>query len=269
MQDALASYKDVELTQEEIDLLILKEKINKKLTAEKKQQESERLGKRQFLTQKTNYDLVKGLMIMRAKNRFDPELVIDKHNEIVFELLCRYFGSDKEFISLATAAGIDNPSLEKGILLCGIFGTGKTWLMELFRANQLQCYQIINAKDIAEDFRIFKLDPKSKDYEDPLHKYLISKKNAVEDPAVFYQTHLGLCIDDLGTEDVKNNFGNKKNVIGDIIELRYQDKIYGQCFHATTNLTAEQIEQYYGGRVRSRLRQMFNFIELPGEDRRK
>lgn len=269
IQDALESYKDIELSKDDIDFLILKEKIRIRAAQQDEKLKSDQHERRMFLTQKTNYHLVKGLMMMRAKNKFDPELVLDEHNEIVFELLCRYFGNDKDFVSLAMAADIGDPSLEKGIMLCGIFGVGKTWMMELFRSNQRMCYQVMNAKDIAEDYRTFKVDPKSKDYEDPLHKYLVDKKNAVEDPSVFYQTHLGLCIDDIGTEDVKNNFGNKKNVIGDIIELRYQDKLYGKNFHATTNLTVEQLDQYYGGRVRSRLRQMFNFIELGGNDRRK
>jgi DNA replication protein DnaC len=39
--------------------------------------------------------------------------------------------------------------------------------------------------------------------------------------------------------------------------------------HITTNLTAAEIEQYYGTRVKSRMREMFNMITLDGEDRRR
>ncbi len=39
--------------------------------------------------------------------------------------------------------------------------------------------------------------------------------------------------------------------------------------HVTTNLSGDQIEENYGTRVRSRMREMFNMIILPGEDRRK
>jgi len=41
--------------------------------------------------------------------------------------------------------------------------------------------------------------------------------------------------------------------------------------HATTNLAAKEIEELYGKRVRSRLREMFNLISFPAEtkDKRK
>ena len=91
--------------------------------------------------------------------------------------------------------------------------------------------------------------------------------------------YAGLCLDDIGTEDVKVNYGNRKSVIGDIIEQRYSiiekledpDNIKNNCgdlLHATTNLSSPQLVEYYGGRVTSRMREIFNFIELPGNDRR-
>lgn len=268
LQEISESFKEVELTEEEISLAILEAKVRKRKQEEAFELRKREAEERKKFTQKTNYHLVKGLMLLRAGKKFDPIFNLDSDNEMIFELLCRYFGEDKEFVSIAQSAGVDNPSLEKGIMLCGVFGTGKTWMMELFKSNQRQCFDIVTAKEISEEYRIYKQD-KSKNYEDPLHRFLIQTKNAFEDPSVFYQPFSGMCIDDIGTEDLKNSFGNKKNVIGDIIEIRYTEKIFGPCFHATTNLTADQIDQYYGGRVRSRMRQMFNFIELPGKDRRK
>jgi len=69
---------------------------------------------------------------------------------------------------------------------------------------------------------------------------------------------MGMCIDDLGTEDIKNHYGNKKNVIGDLIELKYAKKTTGIYLHGTTNLTAEQLKDFYGSRVTSRMREIFN-----------
>lgn len=34
--------------------------------------------------------------------------------------------------------------------------------------------------------------------------------------------------------------------------------------HATTNLSASELEDYYGNRVRSRMREMFNLIAFDG-----
>jgi hypothetical protein len=46
------------------------------------------------------------------------------------------------------------------------------------------------------------------------------------------------------------------------------DKAVFKYFHCTTNLTGNELQQKYDSRVRSRMREMFNFIELPGHDRR-
>lgn len=41
--------------------------------------------------------------------------------------------------------------------------------------------------------------------------------------------------------------------------------------HATTNLSAPELKDYYGNRVRSRMREMFNLIEFDGgaKDKRR
>ena len=41
--------------------------------------------------------------------------------------------------------------------------------------------------------------------------------------------------------------------------------------HATTNLSASELESYYGNRVRSRMREMFNLIafDSAAKDKRK
>lgn len=271
LQETLESYNHIELSPDELTAAIIVAKRKKELMLEEDRKLKEEVSRRAFLTQKTNYDLIKGLMLMRAKKIFGKnEFAIDKENEFVFELLCRYFGNDPEFNSLCLSIGVENPSLDKGLLLVGIFGTGKSWMMKLFKTNQRQCFDIIEAKEIANRYKRLEAD-KDKNYtsEEVFKEFANVKKAAVNDPSVFYQTHIGLCIDDLGNEDVKNSYGNKRHVVAEILELRYQEKLYGSNFHATTNLTADQIEQFYGGRIRSRLREMFNFIELTGADRRK
>lgn len=259
----MESYKHIELTDEEMMEAIIEGKRKKEARVAADKIKEREAANRKRLTAPTNYDIVKMLMLYRAEKKFDKRFVIDEQNEIVFELLCRYFGNDPAFISNALAAGVWNPSLEKGIFLAGNFGAGKTWMMRLFQQNQRQCYAIKPAKDIASGFRA------SDEPEEYLASLVPNVVNAYNDAMVFYQPHLGLCIDDIGTEDIKVNFGNKANVIGDLIEMKYNERVYGLCLHATTNLTAEELNQYYGGRVVSRMREIFNFIEFSGEDRRK
>jgi DNA replication protein DnaC len=57
--------------------------------------------------------------------------------------------------------------------------------------------------------------------------------------------------------------------MADIILNRYDNpKIPHHMTHLTTNLKPDEIEQAYGTRVRSRMREMFNVILLTGPDRR-
>ena len=73
--------------------------------------------------------------------------------------------------------------------------------------------------------------------------------------------HKNYCFDDLGTENNLKYFGNECNVIAEIILSRYD--IYTSKniqTHITTNLSASEIENAYGNRVRSRLRHMLNLI---------
>ncbi|MFV0177946.1 hypothetical protein OBK27_13560 [Empedobacter falsenii] len=73
-----------------------------------------------------------------------------------------------------------------------------------------------------------------------------------------------ICFDDLGTENNIKYFGNECNVMAEIILSRY-DLFMNLNIktHITTNLSASEIEKYYTERVRSRLRQMMNFLAVP------
>lgn len=227
-------------------------------SAELKQREEEN---RKMLSGGWTFSQIESYMRYRANNIFKGEFKLDKENEFVFEMLCYFFIEDEKFISLANDMGVKNPSLKKGIMLAGNFGVGKTWMMKLFSKNKRQVFYIKNAKQISDDFEV--------NGEDVMNEYVNKNKNSVNDSAAFFHQFSGLCIDDLGTENLKNHFGNKKNVIGDIVELRYIKGNTGIFFHATTNLSAQQLNDFYGGRVVSRMREIFNFIELNGQDRRK
>ena len=73
-----------------------------------------------------------------------------------------------------------------------------------------------------------------------------------------------MCLDDLGVEQNIKYFGNECNTIGEVILHRYELYINQQIItHATTNLNAAELEKWYGNRVRSRMREMFNLIGFP------
>lgn len=262
LQEVLEIYSHIELSEDEVAEAMIWAKRNKeeRLKSERlKQIERDNLKRKADLFQ---FDAIRTFMMGRAKELFKGIFVLDEHNENIFNLLCFYHTSNPLFEELADNMGVKNPSLKKGILLCGLYGGGKTWLMKLFSKSVRQVYFIRPSKEIANAFM------SSKEKVIPT-QYLEPFTNASNDAAVFNQPISGLCIDDIGAEGVKNSYGNLANVIGDIIEERYIKELTGPLLHGTTNLTADQLKEHYGGRVTSRMREIFNFIELPGQDRRK
>lgn len=262
LQEVLDSYKHIELTEDEYRLAIIeakrkKESLLKEIARQKRAEEN----RKQFTGTIWDYKQTRAYMLHRALTLFDGKFMLDEHNMVVFDLLCCYFSNDKNFISIASDLKVSDPSLEKGILLAGNFGTGKTWMMSLFRKNNRQVYHTEHAKELAILYK--------KGGEEAIERFKNKHKNPVNDPSVFYQAYAGLCIEDIGSEDVKGNFGDYSLVVGDIIEARYVNGCMRGWFHGTTNLTSENLKNKYSPRVTSRLRESVNFIELGGPDRRK
>jgi predicted ATPase len=271
LKEVLDSYSHIDLTDDEYTQALIDAK-RKKVDAIRVEEYRKFQEANRRLRQMTwDFDVIKTFMVNRAEKIFNGKFILDENNEELFDLLCYYFISDEvNFIKLATKLGVANPTIKKGILIPGKFGCGKTWLMKLFSRNARQSFEIIRAKDISQEFLM------EKNKQIPAHYTRLFRNNAAEDTdlsypneEVFNQMNLGMCIDDLGSEDKKNNFGNVVNVIGDILEARYAEGFTGIFLHGTTNLNAEQLKEFYGGRVASRMREIFNFIELPGTDRRK
>lgn len=247
-----------------IDAKIKKEKI----IEEQKLIEKEKAN-RELASKKWNFDLMRTFAFNRAKKLFKYDFLIDDNNIDVFDLLCYYFVGDSEgfqkqvnLMNKTNDFEIEGASIEKGILLCGNFGSGKTDMMKVFQQNPRQVYYMRTARKVCDEFM------SSKEKQIP-REFIEPYKNAINDPSTLFQPLSGLCIDEIGAESEKNNFGNKSNVIGDLIELRYAEKFMGIFCHGTTNLSGPELKDFYGERVISRMRQVFNFIELPGNDRRK
>jgi hypothetical protein len=144
-----------------------------------------------------------------------------------------------------------NLDLKKGILLSGPIGCGKTSLMSLVKYffQPGKQYQIKSTRDISFEFE--------KDGYKVINRY--SKKP----PNLSYTNPFPniFCFDDLGIEQTQKHFGNECNVMAEILLSRYDLYISkGIPTHLTTNLSASEIEEKYGNRVRSRMREMFNLV---------
>jgi energy-coupling factor transporter ATP-binding protein EcfA2 len=165
---------------------------------------------------------------------------LEEDKQIIKKLIC-YFLKDTQ------AASQFDINLNKGILLTGPVGCGKTTLISLMRFFEPTSNQFIvkSCRDVSFEF--------IKDGYETIHKY---SRNS------FYQQNpKAYCFDDLGTENNLKYFGNECNVMAEILLSRY-DLFVSRKFvtHLTTNLSASEIETAYGNRIRSRLREMFNLI---------
>lgn len=140
-------------------------------------------------------------------------------------------------------------NVDKGILLSGPVGCGKTALMNLMKliAKTEHKYFLKPCRDISFEF--------IQDGYQIIHKYSNGKLYHC-DPKI-------ICFDDLGIENNLKYYGNECNVMAEIILSRYDIFINKRIpTHMTTNLSASEIETHYGLRVRSRLRELVNLISF-------
>ena len=184
------------------------------------------------------YDFDKILIYLNAKGKqlFGKNFRIYDEDIAIIRKLCHYFIKDKENCE---RTGID---INKGILLSGPVGCGKTSLMKLLKylVPLQRPYLLAPCRNIVFGFN-----------------HLGYK--TIED----YGDSSSICFDDLGVEPMGRHYGKDCNVMGEVLLSRYE--LYLQTktkvkTHATTNLNAEELEERYGKRVRSRMRQMFNLI---------
>lgn len=159
---------------------------------------------------------------------------------IIFKLIA-YFLKDEQ---MCFRYGIN---LNKGILLSGPIGCGKTSVMNLMKHLTPVGHKFFvkPCRDISFEF--------IQDGYEIIHRYSKDRRSQ-SDPKT-------ICFDDLGTESNLKYFGNECNVMAEILLSRYELFTARKLqTHITTNLSASEIEHVYGNRVRSRLRQLCNLV---------
>ncbi len=190
---------------------------------------------------KFNYpEIIKWLELKGKQNYGDNFKIWDDDIPIITTLLI-YFLKDE---IMAKTIEID---LNKGILLSGPIGCGKTTIMNLLRyvPQEDRKFVLKPTREISFEF--------IKEGYQVIQRY--SSSNKLQNNSKNY------CFDDLGIENNLKYFGNECNVMGEILLSRYDLFINKKIItHITTNLSASEIEAAYGNRVRSRLRAMLNLI---------
>ena len=132
----------------------------------------------------------------------------------------------------------------KGLFLFGNTGTGKT-----FAAKVISSYRDIHLYTCRD------LEAKYKKSETHFWEIIKDRKDII--------------IDDLGTEDAKNDYGVKFELFEKAIDERHLlFEQYGTRTIITSNLSGEAIKERYSERIYSRIRSMCECINATGKDLR-
>ena len=178
------------------------------------------------------------LMAWTSQNEYGKKLLVKDPktgNDFskLITALCYFVSRDKRF---ETELGY---SLDKALLIRGISGLGKTHLVKCIAKNGLNPILILSMLDISEQIR--------------LHGEV---NVSLDGYGIVY-------LDDVGTEDATaKHYGNVINFLKNFIEGTYHKrKSFNHIIMSTNNSFAEW-EQKYGFRVRSRLKEMANIIDV-------
>lgn len=199
---------------------------------------------------KVRQEFIKRLNALCLKNSFGKRgLQLDPETERVIELICQYLNKESEFEKN------DGFSLNKGIWLAGNFGSGKTQIIQAYR----EVMKVANKATVG-----FKTCNEMN--EAYLKQDLFTHKRAGMDGIKTFANRFDRTeriFDDLGEEETTlKDYGNKICIMAHILSERYKGAKDGCITHITTNLTKKQIGEDYGGRIESRIFEMFNFIHL-------
>lgn len=193
-------------------------------------------------------ELIEELYIDRLRAR-EPKFTLDDNCAPVVKLIAQRIARSGDFEAQSAHYGLD-----KGIMLLGGIGTGKTLLMRSM-ADVLRIFEIrihiVPTYELTEDYSRIGVEAYSKIYYN-------SNDIRVSTEIVIF--------DDLGAEAIQSHYGQITNVMAEIILRRYDNNV---LTFGTSNLDQKTIRKFYGERVWSRMKSMFNFIELQGNDRRK
>lgn len=209
---------------------------------QKEQREKEKADeqrKEAELKEKYSAKRMFGLMKWASENNFGKPLIVTEDNLKLIKALCYFISGDSR---LESELGY---SMGKGLLIRGISGLGKTHLVRCLEDNEWLPILVLSMIEVS--------DAVAKDGEFNIQ---------LGDRKLIY-------LDDVGTEEATvTYYGTKINWFKNFVEMYYlRHRSYNRLMISTNNSFAE-IEEKYGFRVRSRMKDMFNIVDITGKDMR-
>lgn len=212
--------------------------VKQKHIKDKEEEEKKEKELQEHWTAKNMYNL----MAWTSQNVYNKKLIVNDDNKKLITALCFFVSNDQRFETELKY------SFKKGLLIRGASGIGKTHIVRCIEKNMLNPVLTLSMIEISEELKSY-------------GEYEINKG-----------LNKMVYLDDIGTEEVPIvHFGTKiyffKNFI-ESIYLRQQAKGFGSLI-LSTNLNFQQSSEKYGFRVASRMRDMFNVIDISGKDMRR
>jgi len=203
-------------------------------------EKKEKQNKYLELKNRCNAKYFYNLMAWSSENNFGKKLIVHDDNILLIKAICFFFSRDERF---EKELGF---SFNKGLMVRGVSGLGKTHLFRCIENNDINPIDIFSMIEISEKIK-----------EEGVF-------NLMSDKVIY--------LDDVGTEEaVVNFFGTKINWLKNFIEIYYLSNSPNNQFNKliiSTNNNFDEIESKYGFRVRSRVKDMFNIIDVTGKDMR-
>lgn len=184
---------------------------------------------------------------------------IDNGMKFAYSNIARWFLGDKEMLCINPASKlVEKADLRKGLYIAGRTGCGKTWAMEIFGflAQEHRLKVHLGGKELLLNPTRYRADAITAFY------------MRTGELAPFMDTPV-LLIDDLGTEPAEVVYmGNRVDIIRHVLERRADDSSKLTLLTSNIPMNAPALGERYGDRVASRLRQMCNYLEMTGNDKR-
>ena len=174
-----------------------------------------------------------------SANHYQKPLIVNDDNKHLITALCYFLSNDARFETELKY------SRKKGLLIRGVAGIGKTHLVKCLSFNDLKPIQVLSMIEITDDIKA-------------QGEYQL---NIDKSPIIY--------LDDVGTEEpVVNHYGTKITFFKNFIEMHYLRELDPSRLIVSTNNSFSEIQEKYGFRVRSRMKDMFNVIDVAGQDMR-
>lgn len=204
-----------------------------------------------------NKDGLKTVFKAFYEDKYKRKYILE--SEDFLNLLIDYFFKDEEFYNSELLIKKFNkiPSLDKGLLIIGDVGVGKS--------STLDILQTIFEKECRFDssyrFRKISVQNLVLQYE--------KKENYISNDDFFNKYKTGfLCIDDVKSERKASSFG-KINLIQEILYLRYEKKArtiltcnFKEGCQNDLNEALNEFGELYGSRIYDRIFELFNIIHV-------